>query len=181
MKRLLVLLAACSSHGSSPDAALFADVPPGTFALASPSLAPNASFAKDNTCDGADASPQLDWENAPDDTGSFAVVLTDTSISLVHWVLYDIPGGWTGLPAGVAAGYEPANVPGAHQPIGLQAPDRVYHGPCPPAKHFYQFAVYSLPEATLPGATMDTTKEDAVDAITAHGGSPATLVGSYMH
>ena len=108
-------------------------------------------------------------------------MLTDTSISLVHWVIYDIPGNATGLPAGVDDGYEPANVPGAHQPIGLQAPDRGYHGPCPPAKHFYQFAVYAFPEATLPGATMDTTKEDAVSEITAHGGAVATLLGSYMH
>jgi Raf kinase inhibitor-like YbhB/YbcL family protein len=184
----LGLLAACNSGGSgsidAPPGNLEAsiDTPPGVFALSSPMLANNAMFPAANTCDGADTSPELDWVNPPAGVGSFAVVLYDRSLTpnLIHWVLYDIPGSATGLPTGVGMGYEPANIAGAHQPIGLQN-QRQYHGPCPPALHVYDFIVYALPEPMLPGATMDTTKEDAEASITAHQGVMATLTGTYMH
>jgi len=179
--RLVWLCAALT--GCSGGDGTSVDAPPGVFSLSSPSLANNAGFDPANTCDGADSSPELVFANNPVDAGSLAVILVDHSVQpagLVHWVLYDIPPTATGLPAGVAAGYEPANVAGAHQSIGLNG-DRQYHGPCPPALHTYSFDVYALPEPTLPGATMDTTKEDAAENITAHQGAHATLTGTYQH
>src|SRR5262249_42139143 len=141
------------SGGDGPPAG---DAPPGSFALSSPMLASGASFDPANTCDGADTSPQLVWTNAPAGTRSFAVVLTDQSIGLVHWVIYDVPAAATGLPANVDKAYAPANVAGAHQTESFQASARGYLGPCPPNLHTYQFAAYALDVDVLPGTSMST-------------------------
>lgn len=188
-------LAACGGDGSGapdPDAALpvdgqtadsaVVDTPPaGPFTLTSPMLTEGAQIAEANTCDGPDTSPQLAWTNPPPGTMSFAVVLTDKTINnFVHSVIYDIPATATGLPANVAKTYEPANVPGAHQTAGFNG-TRGYAGPCPPvgAPHTYEFAVYALNVAPLPGATMQTTRAQAVTAIQANDLAVARLTGTY--
>src|SRR5215216_4819255 len=99
MKRLAIaVLAGCG--GSSPtqiDAAIDGAATfdgqfdgPSALTLTSPMLAPGASFAAANTCDGAsNTSPQLVWSG---NAASFAVVLSDKSFNnLVHWIIYDIP------------------------------------------------------------------------------------------
>lgn len=177
MKRfVLALLASCGGGNDViPDAA------PTTFTLSSPSVPSKGSFDAENTCDGADKSPEFSWLNAPTGVASFALVLTDESISKHHWAIYDIPGSLDALPAGIEAGYEPANVPGAHQSIGLDGVSRVYQGPCPPALHTYSFKLYALPVETVPGTSMDTTIDDLVFTVTAHAGASTTLLGTYMH
>jgi phosphatidylethanolamine-binding protein (PEBP) family uncharacterized protein len=75
--------------------------------------------------------------------------------------------------------YAPASVSGAHQTIGLGG-TRGYRGPCPPVEHTYQFVVYALDAAALPGATMATTKAEAITIIMAHDVGSATLTGKYM-
>jgi phosphatidylethanolamine-binding protein (PEBP) family uncharacterized protein len=70
-------------------------------------------------------------------------------------------------------------VAGAHQTVSVHSPLVGYYGPCPPAKHTYQFEVYALLAATLPGATMQTTRGEAVPTITAHEIAHATLKGTF--
>jgi len=163
------------------DAPPVGDAPPGSFALSSPMLASGASFDPANACDGADTSPQLVWANAPAGTRSFAVVLTDQSINLVHWVIYDVPAAAAGLPANVDKTYAPANVAGAHQTESFQASARGYLGPCPPSLHTYQFAAYALEVDVLPGTSMSTTRAQAVPLVMQHQLATATLVGMYQH
>lgn len=46
------------------------------------------------TCDGANVSPQISWENIPEGTKSLALICDDPDAPMgtfVHWVLYDIP------------------------------------------------------------------------------------------
>jgi Raf kinase inhibitor-like YbhB/YbcL family protein len=197
MKRLvlLALLAACGGDDSSAqsdagidgavggtDAAI--DTPSGgMFALTSPMLTEGATIATANTCDGANTSPQLVWSGNAMNAMSFAVVLTDKTNGLVHWVIYDVPGSATGLPADVSKAYTPSNVPGAHQAASYQTTVRGYLGPCPPASggaHTYEFAAYGLDVAALPGATMATTRAEAVTLIGQHTTAKATLTGMYM-
>ena len=94
-----------------------------TLTLTSPAFVAGGAIPAANTCSGVNTSPQLTWTGAPSGTLSFAVVLTDLSLTphLVHWVIYDIPAGATGLPADVENAYAPANVPGAHQAVSVQA------------------------------------------------------------
>lgn len=189
---VLGLLVACGGGGSTnPSDApglqdtgvgdtIGVDVLGGSFALSSPMLAPNAAFDPANTCTGVDTSPQLDWQNAPAGTQSFAVVLTDKSNNLTHWVIYDIPAAATGLPANVEKAFAPTNVAGAHQTTSFQANVRGYLGPCPPVQHTYEFAVFAINAATLPGATMQTTRAQATAAIAANQLGTATLTGTYQ-
>jgi Raf kinase inhibitor-like YbhB/YbcL family protein len=187
---IAVLLVGCgdSSDGTRPpDAATRdgapADTPAAGFTLTSPAFAAGGAIPAANTCSGANTSPQLTWSGAPSGTLSYAVVLTDLSLSpdLVHWVIYDIPSTETGLPASVENVYAPANVPGAHQTVSVHAPTVGYYGPCPPQPpaHSYELAVYALFIAVLPGATMQTASADAVSSITAHQLAHATLTGTY--
>jgi hypothetical protein len=197
MKRfaILILLVACGGDDSAPaqsDAAIDGagsatidgaiDGPGAMLALTSPMLTEGATIVTANTCDGANTSPQLEWTGSGMGALGYAVVLTDKSNMLVHWVIYDIPASATGLPAAVEKVYAPANVAGAHQTASYQATTRGYLGPCPPANggpHTYEFALYGVDVATLPGATMATTRTQAVMLITQHMTSKATLTGVY--
>jgi Raf kinase inhibitor-like YbhB/YbcL family protein len=194
MKRLAIAVVIAACGGSSDDKPVDAhegesvpaidaaiDAPiSGAFTLSSPSLAPGASFDAANTCNGANTSPQLAWSAGPAGTMSYAVVFTDKSNSLIHWVIYDIPASATGLPANVAKTYMPANVVGAKQTASYQATVRGYLGPCPPTLHTYEFVVYALSVATLPGATMATTRIQAETIIQQNDLGMAALSGTYM-
>ncbi len=192
MKRVMLLaaLAACgggddssattdaATDGVATDAAI--DAPPGGgFTLSSPMLAPGAMFAAENTCNGANTSPQLAWTPGPAGTLSYAVVLTDKSNNLTHWVIYDIPASATGLPANVEKVYAPTNVAGAHQTTSYQSTVRGYLGPCPPVEHTYELVVHALDAATLPGADMTTSRAIAIATIDQHRLGMAALSGTY--
>src|SRR5262249_53102340 len=141
------------------------------FALTSTALAEGASFAAANSCDGANTSPPFHWTGAPGAAQSFAIVLTDKTNSLVHWAIYDIPAAITDAPAAIENNYQPAAPAGAHQAQSIaKAP--VYSGPCPPAgqgAHTYEFALYAVDVATLPGTDKNTTKEQIVTLLGTHG------------
>ncbi len=200
MKRFafLLLVAACGGDDSSSsqndaavdgagsnttDAAPNIDAPSGgMFTLTSPVLTEGATIMAVNTCDGANTSPELAWTGNAMGAMSYAVVLTDKTNDLVHWVIYDIPANATGLPAAVQKTYAPTNVTGAHQTASYQPTTRGYLGPCPPANggaHTYEFAAYGIDAATLPGATMMTAPPQAATLITQHMTAKATLTGMY--
>jgi Raf kinase inhibitor-like YbhB/YbcL family protein len=193
MKRLLFgLLAACGGGGSDTppaDAAIDGDPttdapvdapPSGAFALTSPTITMGAMFPAAHTCTGpGNTSPQLVWGAAPAGTLSYAVIFTDKSNNLIHWIIYDIPASATGLPASVAKTYQPANVSGAKQTDSYQAGMRGYLGPCPPSQHTYELVVYALDVATLPGVTMASTRAEVSPVILQHDLSMAALSGTY--
>lgn len=164
---------------------------PGGFKLTSAAFAEGGTFPAVNTCTGADTSPALAWTGAPAGAKSFALVLVDTTIGLNHWAIYDIPATATSLPADVENAAAPANVPGAHQlTSGATNPAKMnpvgFAGPCPPANkgaHTYQFALYPLPDATLPGVAGNTpiamgVAQIKLDALQG-GFTPATLTGNF--
>src|SRR5690242_14059514 len=55
-------------------------------------------------CSGGNASPELEWSNAPAGTKSFALMVHDpdapTGSGWWHWVVYNIPADTTSLPQG---------------------------------------------------------------------------------
>lgn len=188
MKRLAIaiLLAGCGTDEPAQlDAAI--DVAPspdavGALTLTSPDLTEGGTFAAENTCDGANTSPALMWSGDAMGALSYAVVLTDTTNMLVHWVIYDIPASATGLPAAVQKTYSPTNVPGAHQTTSFNMMTRGYLGPCPPPNdgaHVYELALYGLDVAMLPGTSMITTRQQAVPLIMQHQTAKATLTAMY--
>ncbi len=183
----VLALAACGDDGGSPgtadagiDSAVIdgsvdapVDAPSGVFTLTSPTITMGMPFPVVHMCDGANTSPALNWTNPPAGTMSFAVVLTDKTNGLIHSVIYDIPATLTGLPADVDKVYAPPDVAGAHQTTAYpqQNPPRGYLGPCPPpadAAHTYEFMLYAINAAILPGSAMNTGRMAALAAIQAN-------------
>ena len=165
---LLALLAwGCSSSsddgGDQPAAAELAET---GFQIGSPNFSevrPKVRIPVRNTCYGENLSPPLFWSGAPDGTQSYALVAEDIDHETgtwVHWVLYNIPGGATELPEGVATDAEvlpDGTVQGTNDERFLG-----YAGACPPANiisysrgggenyefgeppHRYYFRLYAL-------------------------------------
>lgn len=183
------LLSACDSGSTPPvgnDAGLDASLDAGvdgsslTFTLTSPTVTEGGVIPLAHVCardSGLNQSPALMWANPPVGTKSFAIVFTDKNNSLVHSAIYDIPATLTMIPADVDKVYEPPDVPGAHQPLAYSN-IRGYAGPCPDTLHKYEQKIYALATATVPNATMATTRAQLVAALATNLGT-ATLTASY--
>lgn len=98
---------------------------------------------------GANISPQLSWENAPEGTKSFAVTIHDadapTGSGWWHWVIFNIPVNVSELKTdagNIKAGLAPAGSIQSRTDFGTPG----YGGPCPPpgAAHPYIITVYAL-------------------------------------
>lgn len=145
--------------------------------LTSPQLTEGAMFAVDNTCDGLNISPELDWTAGPGETQSYSVILKDQSNNLVHSAIWDIPKEALMLPADVDKDQNPADVPGAKQAKAYDSLTYGYLGPCPGgATHTYKFTLYALNVATLPIVGVPA-KESVEDLSLEHALATATLSG----
>ncbi|HEV3426478.1 MAG TPA: YbhB/YbcL family Raf kinase inhibitor-like protein [Paraburkholderia sp.] len=115
-----------------------------------------------DSCTGANRSPQLTWRKAPAGTRSFAVTIFDPDASSRgwwHWAVADIPAHVNTLP-------ENASASGALGKLGaIEARndfgDEGYGGPCPPPgkPHRYVITVHAL----------------KVDKLALESGRPATM------
>ncbi len=132
------------------------------------------------TCDGQDVSPPLAWDQPPQQTQVFALIVDDPDAPLrvfTHWVLFNLPADIHQLPEGVPAQHELEN--GALQgknDFGKTG----YNGPCPPrgSAHRYYFTIYALDRALDLGA--DTSKKQVLDAMKGHILAQGQLVGTYQ-
>jgi Raf kinase inhibitor-like YbhB/YbcL family protein len=125
----------------------------GKFTLRAPDLSSRGRIALAHVyngmgCTGQNISPTLEWSNVPPGTRSFAVTAYDpdapTGSGWWHWVMYNIPGTTTSLPAGVGTG---RNAPRGSAQGNTDFGTRGYGGPCPPpgdAPHHYKFTVFAL-------------------------------------
>jgi Raf kinase inhibitor-like YbhB/YbcL family protein len=138
-----------------------------------------AAFPAIYTCAGQNISPPLGWTGAPAGAKSYAIVLTDTTIQLIHWVLWDIPAAVAATPEGVETKAAPADPAGAIQAKSYDNSTFGYLGPCPSGKlHTYQFALHALDTATLPGVTSASTRAQVEAAILPHSLGKVTLTGT---
>lgn len=131
------------------------------------------------TCDGQDASPDLAWSGAPEETKSLALIVDDPDAPggvWVHWVLYDLPAETHELPAGMPKDRELRN--GARQ--GKNDFGEIgYNGPCPPSgpAHRYFFKLYALREKS--GLSAGATKADLERVMKGMIIGQATLTGKF--
>ena len=147
--------------------------------IKSPAFQNGGDIPQKHTCDGADVSPPLRWENAPSGTKAFAVISDDPDAPVgtwVHWVIYDLPPDFKELAEGVAISETLPS--GAKQ--GINDFRKVgYGGPCPPPgpAHRYFFKLYALdaPINLKPRAT----KQQLLDAMKGHILAEAQLMGHY--
>ena len=151
--------------------------------ITSTAFSDHGAIPRTYTCEGGDVSPPLAWSGVPATARSLALIVDDPDapdpkapkMTWVHWVLYDIPAGATGLPEAVA----PAGLPAGTRE-GVNDWKRTgYGGPCPPiGRHRYFFKLYAL-DALL-GNLGPATKADVERAMKGHVLAEATLIGTYQ-
>ena len=122
-------------------------------------------------CSGENISPELNWENSPKETKSFAVTVYDpdapTGSGWWHWVVFNIPAkaNQLALDAGnTAKELAPKGSVQSRTDFGKTG----YGGPCPPKgnnPHRYHFTVYALD----------------IDKLPLDKNSPAAMVGFYIN
>ncbi|MCL4380493.1 YbhB/YbcL family Raf kinase inhibitor-like protein [Candidatus Dependentiae bacterium] len=144
------------------------------FTLSSSALQHNKKIPAKYTCDGANISPALQWQHAPEGTKSFALIVDDPDApgkTWVHWVVWNIPVSMTALPEGIQSD---AFMQGATDFNGAQQ----YGGPCPPSGvHHYRFTLYALD--TILSLPRGSTKEDLIAAMQGDILGTAQLIALY--
>ncbi|MBW4630665.1 MAG: YbhB/YbcL family Raf kinase inhibitor-like protein [Iphinoe sp. HA4291-MV1] len=130
------------------------------------------------TCDGANISPPLSWDEPPTGTQSFVLIVDDPYApgeTFVHWVLYDIPATVRELSENIAAVKTLPN--GAVQ--GKNDFDKFgYGGSCPPrGTHRYFFKLYALDKQL--GLEPGATKAQVVTAMDDHILAETEYIGRY--
>lgn len=139
----------------------------------------NESIPVPYTCSGDNKSPSLAWSGVPVTTKTLALIVRDPDApvgSYVHWVLYNLPAGVNGLPAGIPT--TPSIALGALQGVNGGGANG-YQGPCPPPgpPHHYHFKLYALDAklALPPGATAQEVER----AMNGHVVMSAELIGTF--
>lgn len=130
--------------------------------LHSPAFAAGEPIPRLYTAEGSNLSPPLLWNDVPAGARSLCLIVDDPDAppgTWVHWVLYDLPPGAAGLPAGVPSS-TPRLADGSCQGRcwGVRHFTRSgYQGPQPPPgpPHRYRFRLTALSErlGRAPGLT----------------------------
>jgi Raf kinase inhibitor-like YbhB/YbcL family protein len=150
-----------------------------TFALHSPAFTHGAPIPPRYTADGDNVSPPLEWQDVPDGTRTFALVMVDPDAprgTFKHWALFNIDPARDGLPERV--------VPDEWLSQGVNDYGHAhYDGPNPPAghgTHRYHFRLMALGVDRLdlpPSPTVDDVREAAKEFVLGE----AELIGTYTH
>jgi Raf kinase inhibitor-like YbhB/YbcL family protein len=122
------------------------------FSLTSPDISEGQTLDADFVfkgfgCEGANVSPALKWEGAPEGTKSFAVTVYDpdapTGSGWWHWFAFNIPSDVTELPKNTVAG---KGLPGGALELANDYGATGFGGACPPPGevHRYKFTVHAL-------------------------------------
>lgn len=150
-----------------------------SFHVSTTAFSAGEMIPKKFTCDGADPSPPLSWNDAPSSTQAFALIADDPDAPVgtwVHWVLYNLSANTKELPEGVEKQEQLAG--GALQ--GRNDFRKIgYNGPCPPPgkPHRYFFKLYAL-DAKLE-LKAGASKAELDGAMEGHIVGQAELIGRY--
>jgi Raf kinase inhibitor-like YbhB/YbcL family protein len=139
---------------------------------------------------GDEVSPALSWDNVPDTTVSFALIVHDVSAAVnpgtddvLHWMVWNIPATARALPEGVAQGPQLAD--GTRQ-ISVTGPN--YRGPGAAASgspHVYVFELFALdstidvPALGPQGASVPQTRAAVMAAMATHVRGKGVTVGTF--
>ncbi len=139
--------------------------------LKSKNFEDNNNIPSEFTCDGRDVSPQLSWDDVPDETKSFALSVTDPDAPVgtwIHWLVHDVPKEVRSI--------EQNSVPKGAKQVENDWGRREYGGPCPPSgTHRYIFTLYALNTEKLEGVN----KRNFLSKVEEHTLDKAVLKGLY--
>jgi Raf kinase inhibitor-like YbhB/YbcL family protein len=149
---------------------------------------------------GRDVSPPLTWSSVPEGTATFVLVVRDLDAvapgggdDLLHWLVWNIPGTTTSLPAGVPEGNAPEPPRGAGA-VSRPPTDRFrqmsatgpnYRGPAAPATgpmHHYVFELYALDvwiDVPAVGQSPSATRAAVMAAMAGHVRGKGVLTARY--
>jgi Raf kinase inhibitor-like YbhB/YbcL family protein len=153
------------------------------FTLESSAFVPGGEIPAEFTCEGASTSPALAWDEPPEGTRSFALLVDDPDAPdpaaptrvVVHWLLYNIGPEARELAAGAGNGAESV----AMDALNVRNKPG-YIGPCPPiGRHRYFFNLYAL-DAALPDLGAEAGRKEMEQALAGHVLETATLMGTYI-
>ncbi|HID72253.1 MAG TPA: YbhB/YbcL family Raf kinase inhibitor-like protein [Thermoplasmata archaeon] len=123
------------------------------------------------TCDGEDISPHLAWEDVPEGTKSFVLIVDDPDAPMgvwKHWLLCDIPPELREI--------DRNSVPAGAREITNDFGKKEYGGPCPPSgTHRYFFKLYALDVPTIGRVN----KRSIYKEVEKHKLDEAVLMGTY--
>lgn len=151
--------------------------------ITSTAFVPGGDIPVRHTCEGDDVSPPLAWSGVPERAKSLVLIVDDPDapdpkaprMTWVHWVLYNIPVGASGLGEGIATGDLPAGTLEGRNDFKRTR----YGGPCPPiGKHRYFHKLYAL-DTVLPDLGQPT-KAQLLVAMEGHVLAQAELIGTYQ-
>lgn len=147
--------------------------------LRSPSFFIGGTIPYQYTCDGENVSPPVSWDNPPDGTVSFTLIVDDPDApngTFTHWIVYDIPVNHRHLPERLD--HEPT-LPGG----GVQGKNDFgnigFSGPCPPqdVTHRYFFKLFAVDQLlALPAGA---TRAEVLDALAGHVLEKVEMMGKY--
>ena len=131
------------------------------------------------TNDGENISPELSWQDSPDKTQSFVLIVHDPDAprpgGFTHWVLYNIPSRTSHIDENISHDEQVAG-------LGLQGKNDGgkigYIGPAPPSgTHRYFFRLFAIDKMLdlAPGAT----HKEVSATIKGHILAQAELMGTY--
>jgi len=130
-----------------------------TWQLTSGAFEPGRAIPPRLSCEGADASPDLRWNDPPAGARSLALIVEDPDApggSFIHWVAFNLPTGERHLAGGIktSSPLPPGTLQGRND-FGKLG----YGGPCPPKgqTHRYYFRLFALDRdlALAAGASAD--------------------------
>ena len=150
-----------------------------TFSIESTAFGEGGMIPAKYTCDGADVSPPLAWNEPPAGTQSLALIADDPDAPMgtwVHWVVYCIPPERRSFPENLPRGGElEGGILQGTTDFGRTG----YGGPCPPSgTHRYYFKLYALDTAVH--LFFGATKNDLLGAMQNHVLAEAHLMGRYV-
>lgn len=131
---------------------------PIPFTLTSTAFSNGEVIPSEHVCNdrgGANVSPPLAWDYAPEGAMSFALIMDDEvppcgagSAACKHWQVYNIPLDVTSLDKGQNV----EEITGVTQGVNWNGTSN-YTGPCPPNPHTYNITLFAL------DASMDPVEE----------------------
>jgi len=145
--------------------------------VTSPAFKDGGDIPLENTSWRQNIFPGLSWSRGPYGTRTFAVIMQDDDAiykgaPILHWTIYDIPGGVRTLAVGMAT--PPA---GSSYGPNIAGPAHAYMGPhTPPGpKHHYHLQVFALDETIAPAPIK--TYADLTAAMSGHVLASGEVVG----
>ena len=150
-----------------------------TLTVRTPSFSNDGRIPRQFSKNGGNVSPLVEWQGAPRETRSYALVVEDPDApkgTFRHWAAYNIPADSQHLAEGVGSRQQGAALRMAQNDFG----NAHYDGPRPPPgdnPHHYHFRLFALDVAEL-DVEDDCSAKEVLEAAKAHAVAEADTVGT---